>query len=313
MIHDLGTPAADAASGEPRSVHWDPGFDAVFAGRTWGWPMEQPAPGMPPPKLTRRTLVSAGGASLLRALARSKSTAPSLAAPATPAPVALTGDVIWPSDPAYDEARLDFNSRFSRFPLAVIVCSATIDVQNAVKWARAHDIPLRARSGGHSYEAYSVVDSGLVIDVSGLASVAVDLAHGEATVGAGNKLGALYTSLGAAGVTIPAGSCPGVGVAGLTLGGGIGVLSRRDGLTCDNLRAVELVDANGDLLHVSERDHSDLFWALRGGGGGNFGIATSFTFRVTPMGSLATCSASWHWTDAPAAIDAWQRWAPVVD
>ena len=159
--------------------------------------------------------------------------------------VALTGRVIWPHDPAYEEARQSFNARFSRFPAAIVVCDNTNDVRNAVRWARQERIPLRARSGGHSYEAFSVVDGGLVIDVGGLNQIDVDVSRGEAVVGAGVRLLDCYRRLWDHGVTIPAGTCPGVGIAGLTLGGGIGFLSRQYGLTCDNLVAVELVDADG--------------------------------------------------------------------
>ena len=99
----------------------------------------------------------------------------------------------------------------------------------------------------------------------------------------------------------------------MTLGGGIGFLSRQYGLTCDNLLAVELVDADGDVLRASESEHPDLFWALRGGGGGNFGIATAFTFRVHPIGEVVICTVTWPWDDAAEVVDAWQRWAPFVD
>jgi len=218
-----------------------------------------------------------------------------------------------PGDAAYDEARLDFNARFSRYPAAIVVCSSTEDVQNAIRWAGYHAIPLRARSGGHSYEAYSVVDDGLVIDVGGLNGVVVDPARGEAVVGAGVRLLDLYRRLWDYGVTLPAGTCPGVGIAGLTLGGGVGFLSRQYGLTCDNLLAIDLVDANGEALRASEGEHADLFWALRGGGGGNFGIATTFTFRVHPIGDVVVFSISWPWDDAALVLDAWQRWAPFID
>lgn len=174
-------------------------------------------------------------------------------------------------------------------------------------------MPLRARSGGHSYEGLSVIDDGLVIDVSRLAAVTVDATRGEAVVGAGVKLLDLYQRLWEYGVTVPGGTCPTVGIAGLTLGGGIGFLSRPYGLTCDSLVEVEMVDANGDLLRASESEHPDLFWALRGGGGGNFGIATAFTFRVQPIQNVALCSLSWPWDDAAEVLDAWQRWAPNAD
>ena len=225
----------------------------------------------------------------------------------------LTGRVIWPDDPEYETSRLGFNSRVSHFPAAIVVCSETADVQHAVRWARQEGIPLRARSGGHSYEGYSTLDDGLVIDVSGLNEIAVDAARGEAAVAAGVRLGDLYHRLGEHGVTVPAGTCPTVGIAGLTLGGGIGFLSRQYGLTCDNLLAVELVDANGDLLRADEREHPDLFWALRGGGGGNFGIATRFTFRVHPIAEVAVFGVTWPWDEAADVLDAWQHWAPFVD
>ena len=187
------------------------------------------------------------------------------------------------------------------------------DVQNAVRWARQQGIPLRARSGGHSYEGWSVVDGGLVIDVGGLTDIAVDTARGEAVVGAGVRLRDLYRRLADYGVAIPAGTCPGVGIAGLTLGGGIGFLSRQYGLTCDNLLAVELVGAQGDVLRASEEENPDLFWALRGGGGGNFGIATAFTFRVHRIGEVAVFEMTWPWDDVAEVLDAWQRWAPFAD
>jgi FAD/FMN-containing dehydrogenase len=225
----------------------------------------------------------------------------------------LTGRVIWPGDPGYDAARQTFNTRFARFPAGIVVCSSAADVQNAVRWARQQGIPLCARSGGHSYEAYSTLDDALVIDVGGLTAVVVDAARGEAVVGAGVRMLDLYRRLWDDGVTLPGGTCPGVGIAGLTLGGGIGFLSRQYGLTCDNLLAVDLVDADGDPLRASAQDHPDLFWALRGGGGGNVGIATSFTFRAHPISEVTTCSLTWPWDDIADVLDAWQRWAPLTD
>src|SRR5215204_5936840 len=195
--------------------------------------------------ITRRNFAISGGAALACGLARQSPLQTLLNAPSREQSVALTGRVIWPADPAYEEARQSFNARFSQFPAAVVVCDNTNDVQNAVRWARQERIPLRARSGGHSYEAFSVVDGGLVIDVGGLNEVVVDTARGEAIVGAGVRLLDCYQRLWEHGVTIPGGTCPSVGIAGLTLGGGIGFLSRRYGLTCDNLLAVDLVDAEG--------------------------------------------------------------------
>ena len=262
---------------------------------------------------TRRTFVASGSAALAFAMAQPTLAASLLRAPSRAQSAALTGRVIWPQDPDYEEARQSFNARFSRFPAAIVVCDNTEDVENAVRWARQEGMPLRARSGGHSYEAFSVVDGGLVIDVGGLTDVDVDVSRGEAVIGAGVRLLDCYRRLWEHGVTIPAGTCPGVGIAGLTLGGGIGFLSRQFGLTCDNLLGVELVDADGRVLRASEEEHPDLFWALRGGGGGNFGIATAFTFRVHPIGEVVICTVTWPWDDAAEVLDAWQRWAPFVD
>ncbi|MFN8589892.1 MAG: FAD-binding oxidoreductase [Thermomicrobiales bacterium] len=262
-------------------------------------------------RTTRRTLSRVAGLTLAAALTRA------IPGQASAAPrgqsAALTGRVFWPSDAEYDAARWDFNTRISRFPAAIVVCSETADVQNAVRWAREQGVPLRARSGGHSYEAFSTLDDGLVIDLAGLQEVTIDPARGEATVGAGVRLGDLYQRLGEQGFALSAGSCPGVGIAGLTLGGGDGFLAREDGLTCDNLLAVELVDARGETLRASESEHPDLFWALRGGGGGNFGIVTRFTFRPRPIGDVVVLSLSWAWEETPTVLAAWQAWAPFTD
>src|SRR5215211_7296490 len=211
-------------------------------------------------RTTRRAFAAWGSAVLAGGRAQPTVAADVLRARSRAQAFDLTGRVIWPQDPDYDVARQSFNARFSRFPAAIVVCNNTSDVQNAVRWARQEGMPLRARSGGHSYEAFSVVDDGLVIDVGGLTGVDIDVSGGEAVIGAGIRLLDCYRRLWEHGVTIPAGTCPSVGIAGLTLGGGIGFLSRQYGLTCDNLLAVELVDADGDVLRANESKHADLFW-----------------------------------------------------
>jgi FAD/FMN-containing dehydrogenase len=259
--------------------------------------------------MSRRAFFGTGSAALAAAVARRQPAAALL----QDAHASLTGRVIWPGDSDYDTARLGFNARFSRFPVAIVVCDSVRDVQNAIRWARQHDLPFRVRSGGHSYEGFSTLDDGLVIDVGGLQEVSIDPERREAIVGAGVRLLECYRRLWAYGVTIPGGTCPGVGIAGLTLGGGIGFLSRQYGLTCDNLLAVDLVDGNGVMVRASAAENADLFWAMRGGGGGNFGIATAFTFRVHPIAEAVTFSIAWPWDDAAAVIGAWQRWAPFID
>ena len=224
----------------------------------------------------------------------------------------LRGDVIGRGQAGYDAARLLRSTRFDGVhPLAVAYCESADDVARCVHWSTRNGIRLAARSGGHSYGGYSTVQGGLVVDVSRLNGVALAPDHRTATVGAGAMLGEVYDRLYAAGhVTIPAGSCRTVGVAGLTLGGGHGFLSRRDGLTCDSVRSLRIVVADGRVLDVNENEHADLLWASRGGGGGNFGIVTSFRFAVHPIGRVSTFAVEWPWADAAAALAAWQAWAP---
>ena len=222
----------------------------------------------------------------------------------------LQGDVVGRGDRRYDAARVLFNTRFDGIkPLAVAFCETATDVEKAIAWARRHGIRLAARAGGHSYAGYSLT-SGLVVDVTRMSGVAVAPDGRTATIGAGARLIDVYSRLWQRRRTIPAGSCPTVGIAGLALGGGVGFSSRKLGTTCDNVLEVRLVDARGRLLVCNEREHSDLYWACRGGGGGNFGIATSFRFRVHPVGTVTTFVVDWAWSDAARAVGAWQRWAP---
>ena len=225
----------------------------------------------------------------------------------------LTGQVAWPGDPLYEDGRHVFNSRFDRYPAGIVFCANVEDVQNAITWARAQGLPLSVRSGGHSYEGYSALDNRLLIDLSGLTHLDVNLEARTATIGPGVRLLGLYRALAAEGVAIAAGTCPGVGLGGLVLGGGIGFRSRRDGLTCDALLAAEVVLADGRVVHANASEQPDLFWALRGGGGGNVGIATSFTLRTTPAEAVAMVSITWPWDEAAQVIAAWQAWAPHTD
>jgi hypothetical protein len=164
-----------------------------------------------------------------------------------------------------------------------------------------------ARSGGHSYGGYSN-SNGLVVDVSRLASVAVDTKANIAMVGAGTRLIDVYNEVGSRDRLLPGGSCPTVGIAGLTLGGGVGVFGRKFGLTCDNLRSAKLVTAAGDRLRVDASSHPGLFWACQGGGGGNFGIVTSFEFEVHPMPEVTLFSLQYPWDAASTMLEAWQHW-----
>ncbi len=172
---------------------------------------------------------------------------------------------------------------------------------------RFSKLPFALRSGGHSYAGYSTT-TGLLIDVTRMNAVTVN--QNTATIGAGARLIDVYSTLAQRGLALPAGSCPTVGIAGLTLGGGVGVLGRKFGLTCDNLLSAQVVLADGRILTCDASHYSDLYWALRGGGGGNFGVVTSFTFQAHPLQSLSLFTLDWQWKDAAAVLGAWQRWAP---
>jgi FAD/FMN-containing dehydrogenase len=224
----------------------------------------------------------------------------------------LRGDVVGRGDAGYAAARLLRNTRFDAIrPLAVAYCESAEDVARCIRWARRHDVRPAARSGGHSYGGYSSVGGGLVVDVSRLRAVTVAADGRTATIGAGAQLGRVYERLWSGRqVTVPAGSCSTVGIAGLALGGGHGFTSRAFGLTCDSVRALRIVTADGRIRDVSANEHADLLWACRGGGGGNFGIVTSLRFAVHPVGRVSTFTVEWPWSDATRALAAWQEWAP---
>ena len=220
----------------------------------------------------------------------------------------LVGDVLTRGSPGYDRARLLYSTRFDSIrPEAIVFCETVGDVVHTIHWARRHRVHVVPRSGGHSYGGYSTT-SGVVLDVSRLNHVRVSGRH--AVVGAGALLIDVYAALAAHGRMIPAGTCPSVGIAGLTLGGGHGYASRRLGLACDALVGLSIVTASGEVLHCDARRHPDLFWACRGGGGGNFGVVTSFTFRTTPVAEVATYVVEWPWEQARAVAAAWQSFAP---
>jgi len=221
---------------------------------------------------------------------------------------ALTGRLLRPEDAEYGRAKLAFLTQFDdRRPAAIALCETEADVQRCVEFAATQGMPVAARSGGHSYAGYSTPDGGLIIDVSALDQVEVR-DDGTAVVGAGARLAGVYAGIGRAGRMLSAGTCPSVGIAGLTLGGGIGVLGRKLGLTCDQLIAARMVTADGVLRTVSASEEPDLFWALRGTGAGNFGVVTEFTFRTTPAEPLTLWSLDYTADRRPQILHAWQEW-----
>jgi FAD/FMN-containing dehydrogenase len=220
----------------------------------------------------------------------------------------LDGRLIRPGTPGYPVARLGYDPRFDDVrPRAVVLAATSRDVARTILFARDHDLAFAARCGGHSYGGYSLSD-GIVIDVSEMATVRTSA--GTATIGAGARVIDVAAGVAAAGAVIPVGTCPTVGISGLTLGGGQGVVGRRFGLTCDSLRAATVVLADGRIVTCDESNEPDLFWALRGAGGGNFGVVTSFTFSSHPLAEITAFSLSWPWSDAEDVVAAWQTWSP---
>ena len=219
-----------------------------------------------------------------------------------------------PGQLGYNVAKELFDPRFdTKTPAGVAYCGTPQDVSACVNFARAFRLPIAARSGGHGYGGWSSVSNGLVVDVTPMSSFAVGSGPAGAStvrVGAGTFLIDLYDDLSSRGLAIPGGSCPTVGIAGLALGGGVGVLSRIYGLTSDNLVSVQIVTADGIVRICDARTNSDLFWACQGGGGGNFGIATSFTLRTHPLSQVVLFFLRWPWSAAASVVAGWQSWAP---
>lgn len=224
----------------------------------------------------------------------------------------LAGRLVRPDDGGYAVARTNFNPRFDAVhPAGIAYCEGPHDVAECLSFVRRYGLPVTPRCGGHSYTGASLV-SGLVIDVSPMSTVRADASSNMATIGAGARLVDVYDRLGGEGVTIPAGSCPTVGISGLTLGGGVGVVTRAHGILSDNLRSIEVVTADGRTLTCDAENNSDLFWACRGGGGGTFGVATSLTFATFPTSDIVVFFIDWPWPAARPVVDSWQRWAPFA-
>lgn len=219
----------------------------------------------------------------------------------------IGGELVLSEDAGYDQARHLADLEFDRIrPQAIVYCTGPADVAEAIAFARRFGIPAVPRSGGHSFAGYSTSE-GMVIDVSLINAVRV--ADAVVRAGPGAQIIDMYEQTLSHGVVVPTGWCPTVGIGGLALGGGLGIESRRHGLTVDNVLEIETVLADGRLVRCDDRHHPDLFWALRGAGGGNFGIAVDFTLRSVPANRLTNYSLRWPWSQAATVVHAWQRWA----
>jgi FAD/FMN-containing dehydrogenase len=219
--------------------------------------------------------------------------------------------VLIPGDktPGKFDFNKSFNMRLQITPRVRVVAASAAAVSSSIFWATGNGVSFAVRSGGHSYEGFSQSPD-LVIDVRGMTGFKLSADKKSVSIGSGSSLGSVYKALASSHLAIPAGSCFPVGVAGHSLGGGFGLLGRAFGLACDSILSMEVVDASGKILAVSEQENPDLFWALRGGGNGSFGVVTNFNFRTSAVNMVARFGITWSKPIAQAAkiVQAWQQW-----
>jgi UDP-N-acetylenolpyruvoylglucosamine reductase len=225
---------------------------------------------------------------------------------------AFGGELVRPGDPTYEEHRKIWNGAIDRYPALIARCRNVEDVVKAVAFGRDTGLLVAVRGGGHSFPGLSVNDGGLVIDLGLMNAVQVDLEKRIARAGAGVRLGDLDRATLPYGLAVPSGIVTTTGLAGLTLGGGIGWLMRKYGLTIDQLLSVDLVTAAGELVKASETENADLFWGVRGGGG-NFGIVTAFEFRLNPLGPMVLAGPIyWPMEDSAKVLRFYRDWITDV-
>lgn len=266
-----------------------------------------------------RVALGVAGTSLLSSCLASTAPAPASTSTASAPPdwgaldAAIDGHVVLPSNAGYPAAKTVFNMRYSgSAPAAVVTADSVGDVRKAVTFAATHGIELTARSGGHSYVGASSADGALVLDLRQLpGQIYYDAASGLATVPAATALSVVQQTLNGYGRSIPTGSCPSVGVAGLTMGGGLGADARRYGLTCDALVSAAVVLPSGEPVTAAADDHADLYWALRGGAG--CGVATSFTFQTFPTTDRDVVTLVFPEDAAGRVIHGWHDWLGAAD
>ena len=225
----------------------------------------------------------------------------------------IAGVAVLDGEPGYEEARRVWNGMIDRRPRAVVRAGSLSDIAPTVVMAREHDLPLAVRGGGHSVAGHGTVDGGLVLDLGALRVVEVDPGRRIVRAEPGATLADLDRATQAHGLAVPLGVVSGTGVAGLTVGGGIGWLTRPHGLTIDNLIAADVVTASGETVRASQTQNTELFWGIRGGGG-NFGVVSSFTYRAHPLGPVVFAGTlayrQENWQAALRAYAAWTRDLP---
>src|SRR5919201_1295272 len=220
----------------------------------------------------------------------------------------LRGEIVGRDHPTYEQHRKIWNGSIDRRPALIARCAGVADVMAAVKFARKHGLRVAVRGGGHSFPGLSVADDAFLIDLSLMKGVRVDPVERTARVQAGVLLGELDRETQAFGLAAPSGIVTHTGVAGLTLGGGIGWIMRKHGLSVDQLRRVDVVTADGEFVQASADENEDLFWGIRGGGG-NFGIVTEFEFDLVPLGpTIMAGPIFWPMEDSPEVLRFWRDW-----
>nr|QBK93272.1 MAG: uncharacterized protein LCPAC403_04060 [Pithovirus LCPAC403] len=227
----------------------------------------------------------------------------------------LTGKIVIPWDENYEQARTNWNAFPERFPQIIVFAQETQDVVNALGWARKNDVPFRIRSGRHGLTNWSLIDNGLVIDVSDMQKIEINEERGIVNVEPGVTVGTLDNALIPKGYVVPFGDSGSVGIGGISLGGGISLISRTFGTISDNMTGVETVVASGEIIQANQHQNEDLFWASRGGSGNNFGIVTNLSFRLIPAPSKAVhYELVWDdWDLIDRLIEQWQQLAPSAE
>lgn len=225
----------------------------------------------------------------------------------------LTTKVITRQEATYESARTMWNRAIEKYPLAIVYCQNKEDIKHSIKWAKTHNIPIRIRSGRHHYEGYSTGNDVLVIDMSEMTEIKINETNQTVTIQGGVRNRELYEALGAKGYPFPGGGCPTVGVVGFALGGGWGYSGRLLGLCCDRVTEIELINHEGECIIASEKEYSDLFWALKGSGGGQFGVVVSMTFRLPEKRSEATLlRLEYAGVIREEQIQMWQLWQEQI-
>ncbi len=218
----------------------------------------------------------------------------------------LTGRLILPDQEAYDSARRVWNWLIDRRPWAIAQCADSSDVLRCIAFARENDLPVAVRGGGHHAAGFAIVENGMVIDLSRMTEIQVDPANRVALSGPGVRAGLLLRETQVTGLVLPTGTISTIGLAGLTLGGGEGWLTPKYGLTCDNLLSAEVATAGGDLVRASDTENPDLLWGLRGGGG-NFGVVTSFQYRLHALSQVVAGTVAYSAAQARDVIRNWRE------